>query len=221
MTSPPPGACSVCRAETLCPFMRVDDKDYWRCETCEAVLLDAACLPSRRQELACYLEHENDPDDPGYRRFLSRLADPLLSRLPARQDGLDFGCGPSSGLAAMLRERGHRVRAYDPFFAPDEDALRQEYDFVVCSEAAEHFHSPADELDRIAGMLRPGGWLALMTCFRTDDDKFARWHYRREATHVVFYREETFRTLAARWGWGCEIPSKDVVLMQKRAGDGT
>jgi hypothetical protein len=32
---------------------------------------------------------------------------------------------------------------------------------------------------------------------------------------VVFYREATFRHIARLLGWQCEIPCKDVVLMQK------
>ena len=40
-----------------------------------------------------------------------------------------------------------------------------------------------------------------MTCFQNADDRFATWHYRRDPTHVVFYREETFAWLAAHFGW--------------------
>jgi hypothetical protein len=57
-----------------------------------------------------------------------------------------------------------------------------------------------------------------MTCFQTDDLKFANWYYRQDPTHVVFYREETFKYIASRFGWHCEIPAKDVVLMQKSGG---
>ncbi len=54
-----------------------------------------------------------------------------------------------------------------------------------------------------------------MTCFQTDGARFADWHYRRDVTHVVFYRRETFEHLAVRLGWRCEIPVKNVVLMRK------
>ena len=50
-----------------------------------------------------------------------------------------------------------------------------------------------------------------MTCFQTDDKRFADWHYRKDPTHVVFYRETTFRTIARQRGWTCQIPVKDVV----------
>jgi len=66
------------------------------------------------------------------------------------------------------------------------------------------------------GLVRPGGWLAVMTCFQTDDARFADWHYRRDPTHVVFYRDVTLRHIAQRRGFDCEIPVKDVALMRKR-----
>lgn len=166
-------------------------------------------------ELAHYLHHENDPADPRYRRFLSKLADPLNARLAPASRGLDYGCGPGPALAHMLREAGHDVVLFDPFFAPDPAPLSGTYDFVTCTEVAEHFHHPEQEFGRMCARVRPGGWLALMTCFQTDDTRFADWHYRKDPTHVVFYREETFRSLASQWGWSCEVPVKDVALLQR------
>ncbi len=187
---------------------------------CEARFLDPRHRPSRQVEFSHYLHHENNSDDPGYRRFLSKLAEPLIARLPARSHGLDYGCGPGPVLAAILRESGHAVALFDPFFYPDPAPLRPGYDFVTCSETAEHFHRPAAEFDRLITLVRPGGWLAVMTCFQTDDALFADWHYRRDPTHVVFYREETLRYLAAVRGCACEIPVKDVALMQRPIGRG-
>lgn len=207
--------CTVCRATGAQPFRSVDGRGYWRCETCAARFLDPRQLPSRDAEYAHYLHHENHPDDPGYRRFLSKLAVPLLARLPSALRGLDYGCGPGPALAAMLGEAGHEVALYDPFFQPDPKPLEETYDFVTCTETAEHFHRPAEEFARLMSLVRPGGWLAIMTSFQTDDARFQDWHYRRDPTHVVFYREETLRHLAAARGWHCEVPVKDVALMQR------
>jgi 2-polyprenyl-3-methyl-5-hydroxy-6-metoxy-1,4-benzoquinol methylase len=197
--------------------MRVGAQNYWRCETCEARFLDPRHFLAPEDERAHYAQHENTIDDPGYRRFLAKLATPLLERLAPASRGLDYGCGPGPALAAMLREAGHEVALYDPFFHPDPAALSQSYDFITCTETAEHFHHPADEFDRLERMLAPGGWLAVMTSFQTDDARFATWHYRRDPTHVVFYREVTFRVIAAQRGWSCEVPAKDVALMRKPA----
>ena len=208
-------ACPVCRAAKPRSFLSIDGRDYWSCEACEARFLDPRWHPPANEELGHYRLHENDPDDPGYRRFLSRLADPLLARLTAGSRGLDYGCGPGPALAAMLREAGHEVALYDPFFRPGPAALGQQYDFVTCTEVAEHFHRPAEEFERLAGLVRPGGWLAVMTCFQADDARFAGWHYRKDPTHVVFYREVTLRHVASALGFDCEIPVKDVALMRK------
>lgn len=210
-----PPACPVCRAAAPRWFMGVDGRDYGRCEACAATFLLAAHLPAAEAEREEYRRHRNDPADAGYRRFLARLAGPLLARLEPCSAGLDFGCGPGPALAGLLQAAGHRVALYDPFFAPDAAVLQRTYDFVTCTEVVEHFHRPFEEFARLDALLRPGGWLGIMTCFQTDDARFARWHYRRDPTHVVFYRAATFHRIAARFGWQCEIPAKDVVLMRK------
>ena len=196
--------------------MQLKQQAYWRCEHCQATLLDPACYLSPEQERAYYALHENHPDDPGYRRFLSRLSSPLQAVLPPGCHGLDYGCGPGSALAAMLQEAGYRITLYDPFFHPDPQALARAYDFITCSEVVEHFHHPAEQFRYLDSLLKPGGVLAIMTCFQTDDERFANWHYRRDPTHVVFYREATFHHLARQFAWHCEVPCKDVVLMTKR-----
>jgi cyclopropane fatty-acyl-phospholipid synthase-like methyltransferase len=207
--------CPVCEAAAAQPFMQVQGRHYWRCPQCQATFLDPSQLPGAEREQAEYRLHDNDATQAGYRRFLQQVAQPLLQRLPPQQHGLDYGCGPGPLLAAMLREAGHSVALYDPFFQPDRSVLATTYDFITCTEVAEHFHTPAAEFRRLDSLLKPGGWLALMTCFQTDDARFAQWHYRRDPTHVVFYRESTLRYVAARLSWACEVPVANVVLMRK------
>jgi len=219
-TAAPTGArirpsCPVCREWRIYPLLSVNGRDYWRCDRCGTRFLDPSQLPSAEIEHRHYRLHENDPDDPGYRRFLSKLADPLLERLRESSEGLDYGCGPGPALARMLEKAGHSVALYDPFFFPSPAPLQHRYDFVTCSETAEHFHRPAEEFARLMALLRPGGWLAIMTCFQSDDTRFKDWHYRRDPTHVVFYRAESFRWIAADRGWCCEIPVKDIALLRR------
>lgn len=207
--------CVVCTDPRTTPYARVDARDYWRCGACEAVFLDPAQRLTQAQEQEHYRLHRNDVDDPGYRRFLSRLATPLLEKLGPGASGLDHGCGPGPALAAMLVDAGHPMALYDPLFRPDPSVLGRTYDFVTCTEVAEHFHHPRDEFERIDGLLKPGGWLAVMTAFLEGGEDFARWHYRRDPTHVVFFREATFHVIARQRGWHCEIPVANVALMRK------
>jgi SAM-dependent methyltransferase len=206
--------CIVCESLAAGFFAAIDGKSYRRCSVCQAIFLDPDDRLPPAEEYARYCRHQNNPDDDGYRRFLAKLADPLLQRLPARSKGLDYGCGPGPALAHMLRGAGHRVSLFDPHFFPDPEPLDDLYDFITCSETIEHFHHPLREFAGFDRMLQPGGLLAVMTCFQTEAACFASWHYRRDPTHVVFYREATLRHIARRFGWKCEIPAHDVAMMR-------
>ena len=207
--------CRVCLRHSLAPFLQKDGMDYLRCDQCHATLLSVSHLPSHETQLQKYQQHQNDPHDARYREFLNRLASPLLAVLPPKQVGLDFGCGPGPALADMLAGAGHVMHLYDPFFFPDSAVLDQQFDFVTCTEVAEHFHQPHAEFTRLVALVKPGGLLALMTNFQTDDSRFADWHYRRDPTHVTFYKQETFDFIAADFGLTCEIPCKNVVFLRK------
>ncbi len=207
--------CPVCRFEACLEFISVDRLDYWRCPRCQARFLDPAQRPDRQRERAEYDLHQNSVDDPNYRRFLLPLFKALTDRLPPGSEGLDFGCGPGPALAAMLREAGYQISLFDPFYAPEPGVLERSYDFITCTEVVEHLHHPATVFERLNACLRPGGWLGVMTRFQTEDARFAQWHYRRDPTHVVFYREETFRWLANEFGWQCTITPPDQALLQK------
>lgn len=208
-------ACPVCEEAGAYRFADIGGREYWRCGRCAATFLSPAQLPALIEEKREYDRHCNDVDDPGYRRFLDRLAVPLLKRLPPKSEGLDYGCGPGPALAAMLEASGHRVRLYDPIYYPDTAALAETCDFITCTEVVEHMHHPAAEFRRLDALLRPGGLLGIMTVFQTDDARFADWHYRRDPTHVVFYRESTLASIAERMGWTVEIPRANVAIFQK------
>ncbi len=161
--------CPVCEAPSAGRFMRVESQHYWRCHHCAATFLEPAQRLSLAAERAHYALHRNEPDDARYRAFLDRLATPLLRRLAPASSGLDYGCGPGPALAAMLTEAGHTVRVFDPAFCDDRAVLQNDYDFITCTEVIEHFHHPAQEFRHLDALLRPGGMLALMTCFQTED----------------------------------------------------
>ena len=208
--------CKVCDGGNT-GFLLKDQqgRTYHRCNTCEATWLDPAHYLDHADEFSHYHTHHNDVDDPGYRKYLSRLVEPLLNRLAPSSHGLDYGCGPGPALAAMMREAGHHMSLYDPFFAPDETVLKGTYDFITCTETVEHFHHPSDEFKKLAGVLKQGGILAIMTVFQTDDARFEAWQYRADPTHVSFYRERTFTVIAQQLDFRCEIICKDVAFLMR------
>ncbi|MDX1455113.1 MAG: methyltransferase domain-containing protein [Gammaproteobacteria bacterium] len=173
---------------------------YHRCPQCDLVMQVADELPTPAAEKALYDQHENDLGDPGYRRFLAPVRDAVLARYPQPARGLDFGAGPAPALAAMLREAGHDMAVYDPFYANDSTVLEQRYDFVVCTEAVEHFHVPRTSLELLFSLLRPAGELFVMTRLLLPDVEFASWWYPRDPTHVAFYSPQCLQWIASWQG---------------------
>jgi hypothetical protein len=208
-------ACPLCHSGPSRRFAEVRGAVYDRCDVCALTYLLPAHHVSPEQELRRYEEHQNDPADERYRAFLAPLAEALAARLPAGAEGLDYGSGPGPALPAMLEERGLRVALYDPYFAPETAVLARQYTFIACSETAEHFAHPAEEFGRFDRLLRPGGWLGVMTLLLEEDAAFVNSHYQRDPTHVCFYKPETMVWIGRRYGWTLDRPHPRVALFGK------
>ena len=207
--------CIVCSSNQIESFMTSDNLHYWQCNLCKTKFLDKQHYVNKSSERKRYLEHENIIEDKGYRAFLSKLANPLKDRLQLDAKGLDFGCGHGPALADMFAKDKYSIDLYDPFFFPNKEIFKKQYDFITCTEAAEHFFNPKKEFDLINSLLNKNGWLGVMTSFLTTNEAFDSWYYRRDPTHVVFYAEETFSVIAQQRNWHCEVVTKDVVLFNK------
>lgn len=212
-------SCPLC-AGTPRAFLSDGGRDYLRCGACALTYLSSEQHLDPATERTRYEKHNNSSSDPEYRRFLDRLLLPLVERLKPGAEGLDYGCGPGPTASVMLRERGFSTVDYDPFFFNDGKALLNRYDFIVCTEVLEHLRRPAEDLARLDGLLKPGGLLGAMTGVLEDDAAFAGWWYRKDFTHIAFYRPETLVWIAARFGWSLSRPSRDAALFFKpdRAG---
>jgi len=192
---------------------RMDYKrDYHHCHECKLIFVPPEQRLDPVEELSRYEMHENDPEDPGYRKFLNRMFKPMAERIKPESSGLDFGSGPGPTLNLMFVEAGHTVRIYDSFYANDPSVFDEQYDFITTTETAEHLFDPLTELDRLWNCLKPGGYLGIMTKRHRGLGHFTDWHYKNDDTHVVFYHEDTFRWLGRRWNSEPEFLRSDVVI---------
>ena len=208
-------SCPLCGHAKTRSLFSDSRREYLRCGACDLVFVPARYFLSPQEEKALYDMHENDPRDSAYRDFLSRLYEPMKERIPHAASGLDFGSGPGPALSLMFEEQGHRMDLYDPFYAPDEGVLEHAYDFITATEVAEHLHRPAFELERLWSLLRPAGWLGIMTKRLAREQDFSGWHYKNDPTHVIFFSDLTFEWLASEWGTTAVFCGPDVVLLQK------
>jgi len=207
--------CPLCSSSALA-FFQQRARAFHECPECRLIFADPASHVSPEREKAEYDLHRNHPEDAGYRRFLSRLAEPLIERLKPGMEGLDYGCGPGPVLGLMLQEAGMRVAAYDPIYAPDTSHLSRQYDFLTCTEVVEHFREPATEWARMLALVRPGGWLGIMTQPVISRERFVNWQYKNDPTHVSFHAEASFDWIARQYGLLLERPARDVFLLRTR-----
>lgn len=168
------------------------------------------------EEKKRYDNHENDPDDPRYRKFLSQLSDPLIPLLPKNASGLDFGCGPGPALAVMLKEAGFSVALFDLYYENYPEVLTETYDFVTCTETTEHFRNPQREWELLVRLVKPGGILGIMTQQMTEPERFPKWHYIRDETHLCFYAPQTFEWIAKTYQLEIVYSTKTTVVLRKR-----
>ena len=208
-------ACPLCFSVQSAFFHRDKQRGFLRCRQCALVFVPAKSHLSKADEKSYYDFHQNSPLDSGYRSFLGRLSTPLLEQLKMGSQGLDFGSGPGPTLSLMLEAAGHSVALYDPFFAPDQTVFAREYDFITCSEVVEHLRAPGRELRRLWALLKPGGLLAIMTKRVIDQAAFARWHYKNDPTHIVFFSAQTFNWLGKSWQIEPVFRGADVVFFNK------
>jgi 2-polyprenyl-3-methyl-5-hydroxy-6-metoxy-1,4-benzoquinol methylase len=209
-------ACPLCAASDTADYYRDRVRAYRQCRLCLLIFVPRDYHLSAGAEKAEYDKHRNSITDPGYRRFLQRLAQPLSERLPPACTGLDFGCGPGPALADILRGAGFTIECYDPYYYPDRRPLQQRYDFITATEVIEHLAHPREELPRLWQLLRPGGILGLMTKLVIDRSRFSRWHYIRDPTHIAFYSRYTMVYIATMLEADIEFIDNDVMLLCKR-----
>ncbi|MCR8922237.1 class I SAM-dependent methyltransferase [Dasania sp. GY-MA-18] len=210
--------CTLCGLTGNPEFHRDRRRSYQRCQRCHLVYVPAEYWLSAEQEKAEYDLHQNHAQDEGYRRFLSRLTDPLQNKIAANAQGLDFGCGPGPVLAQIMGEAGWPMSVYDIFYYPQEQRLSQTYDFITATEVVEHLHSPATVLPRLWELINEQGYLAIMTKLVQDQAAFARWHYKNDPTHICFFSRETFCYIAGLWRAQLEFIGNDVIFFKKVTG---
>lgn len=212
--------CSLCQTPALEFWHRarhgpVQGRDYLCCQHCGLVQVPPTqhIPPALEQEL--YDTHCNDPQDEGYRRFLSRAFSPISERLSPPAEGLDFGSGPGPTLSLMFEEAGFRCTNFDIFYANHPQRLERQYDFITATEVFEHLSQPAAVLDQLCQCLKPGGLLVIMTQRVRNQEAFKTWRYTHDPTHICFFSEKTMDYIGTHWPLKELERGRDTLLWRK------
>jgi 2-polyprenyl-3-methyl-5-hydroxy-6-metoxy-1,4-benzoquinol methylase len=212
--------CKICRSSVERFHDEVMQSDFFHCKACSFIFKDESNIVSETRERQQYEQHNNSFQSPGYvamfEEFIEKCVTPYRRGV---RTVLDFGCGPGPVLSKLLERQGFEVDIYDKFFAPFPVYENRTYDLITCTEVIEHIKEPLEIMAFFRNHLRENGHLCLMTQFHSDDKtEFLHWWYRKDPTHICFYRPETFKANAERMGFKLRyFDEKKLLVLQKSA----
>jgi cyclopropane fatty-acyl-phospholipid synthase-like methyltransferase len=189
--------CPICSGKNSSLFDQDKLRSYYKCSDCTLIFVSRDQILPAIDELKRYEAHKNSEEDPHYGAYLKQIVVASLPHLKKNARGLDFGCGKTTLLSKLYGESGLSVDSYDVFFHPEEMIWQKTYDFIVLSEVIEHLAQPLEVMRKLKGILSPTGQIFIKTkLYPETKAAFANWFYKRDATHVQFFSNESLETLA-------------------------
>lgn len=215
MTSTVELQCPICSSLTEEKTILKNGRVFYHCSNCGFSGLDPAFFLSASEEKSRYDLHENSINDPGYVAMFEKFINFAITPYKVKTI-LDYGSGPGPVLAELLSRKNYDVSIYDPFYA-DSNFADFSFDMVCSTEVFEHFNKPMEEIGKIVKLVKPGGYIAIMTRFRPAIDKFKSWFYKDDTTHVSFYSPKTFEFIAKQFSLEIiEHDSFQTILLKKK-----
>ncbi|MBV7316109.1 methyltransferase domain-containing protein [Shewanella sp. NIFS-20-20] len=213
-------SCPLCQYLPCSLFYQDKKRSYFRCARCALIFADSRSqLPPQALK-----QRFSQPTPSEKQRQLANFVLPLLDQLhqltASQLHGLNYGRILDEASQQQIIAQGHSLQQYDPFLAPNHQALRQSYDFICCYRVLEHFRNPQREWALLCRLLKTGGWLAISTRMLSDDADFGKWHYKNNLAHVAFFHAQTFSYLAEHSGFTLLFAADDFILMQKTSESG-
>lgn len=212
--------CKICQEPTIAFFDDYMTCRTYHCRECELIFKDEEAIITEERELKVYQQHNNTEENLGYvamfQDFIDKTITPNADRI---ETALDFGSGPNPVLAGILEKNGIKTDHYDKFFSPQKVYQDKRYDLITSTEVLEHISDIQGVMRLFSDHLNPNGYLALMTQFHDNDQEaYLKWWYRRDPTHILFFRPKSFDLLARQHGFTLRYhDAKKVILLQRNS----
>lgn len=215
-------SCPLCYSPSEF-LIKADQREYHLCSFCRLIFVPSRFFITPEKEIERYLEHENNLDNEGYVNMFREKIDLIADHCSEIKTVLDYGCGYEPVLKTLLEREGYEAYGYDPYFSPEPTA-GSPYDLIISTETFEHLKQPGEEMKRIDTLLKPDGYLAVMTKFypaqngQPDLPGFLGWYYKRDPTHICFYCAETFEWMARHHNFDMILNNKsDFVILRRNS----
>jgi SAM-dependent methyltransferase len=189
--------CPLCLSHHVINYSQDKSRTYNICQDCELIFVPRDQILGPESEKQRYDTHNNDEQDVLYQDYLGKIVSSVLTKVSENKLGLDFGCGRTKLLATLFNHKAVAVDSFDLYYFPDENIWDKKFDFIILSEVIEHLREPYKELSKLRSMLMPDGYLFIKTKIHLNQkDRFDKWFYKRDFTHVQFFCPASLQKLA-------------------------
>ena len=113
------------------------ERNHYKCQICDCIFVPTKYHLNKTRQIQRYQEHNNDPTDPRYRKFLSKATIPLLKQVNKGAVGIDYGSGPGPTISPMLQEHGLKTVNFDPIFVRESPLRPYNFKSYTCREKIE------------------------------------------------------------------------------------
>lgn len=192
------------------------NSNYYFCNNCKIIFKDRKMLISEDAEESRYMLHNNSYDENYAKYFRTFIEESIIPNVDGKV-GLDYGSGVCNVLEQVMeKEYDFEIDSYDKYFCKNPD-LKNQYDFITCTEVIEHIKDPLEFLYEMDKYLKRNGTLIIMTKFHPNSfESFFNWWYIRDVTHITFYTFETFEYLAKLINYSIVSSNgTDVIILKK------
>ncbi len=210
--------CKICQSDTTTITDTKTLKDYHKCSTCRYIFLDEKFYIDEQSEKKHYDKHHNNFESLGYVKMFDDLIDEFVEPFKEYiKTALDFGCGEGEVLPVLIERREIKCDRFDLFYFPEEVYKDKKYDLISSTEVFEHLQNPLEMIKKLLLHVEENGYILLMSAFHPDDDeKFLKWWYIRDVTHIGFFNMSTFEYIAKELNLRIlKHNSKNTIMFQK------
>jgi len=204
--------CPICGTKQIKTI--AGDFELLYCQNCGLYSKDEKTFLNPIDEFKRYDQHSSIGDE-HYKSFMNEFV--LTAVFPFVNQGIaiDYGAGKTGVIKSILEASGFKCESYDPYFDKDKSTLNQTYDLLVSTEVVEHFQAIMLEWKKMVDLVKPNGFIAIMTQFAKED--LGNWWYLRDQTHYHFYQQRTFDYIAKTLGLSVVLnDGKTKVVFQKK-----
>ena len=190
--------CKICGSTTNTIKDIKNSILYYHCDCCQFISKSPDNYIEFHEERSIYNYHNNSIEDEKYVDMFRSFIDKSVTPYVRSGKLLDFGSGPEPVLVQLLnREYNFDTEYYDLHYSPEKVYINKKYDVIVSTEVIEHIKNPIETFKLIYELLEVGGVFAFMTIHHYNDyERFLKWWYRRDKTHISFYNDVTLEKIA-------------------------